>query len=395
MATIRKRGNTYQIRVSCGYDSSGKQVEQSMTWKPNAGMTERQIKKELNRQAVMFEEAVMNGQVVTAVKFEEFARSWFKTYAELKLKTQTIQGYHYLEPRTYKAIGHMRIDKITPRHIQRFVNELVEMDCENKEGKLSPKTIKHHLSFISSIFDHAVRMQMVKENPCRNVTLPKPNTKEREIYTIEEAQRLLELFEQEDESKYKYVVFYTLAMYTGLRKAELLGLEWKDIDFELGILKVVRTSMWAKGKGIYTDTPKTKTSQRVLRITDNIVYLLKNYKSWQEKYRAEIGDKWEEHDRLFTQWNGAPMDPTAPYYYFKQFCKRTGMRYVSRHSFRHFNASVLIANGVDVKTVQACLGHSSPTTTMQCYLHSFQTQQALAMDAVASTLNLKKTKDAR
>lgn len=88
MATIRKRGNTYQIRVSCGYDVHGKQVEQSMTWKPTAGMTARQIEKELNRQAVMFEEACMNGQIVTAVKFEDFARQWFKDYAEIKLKTQ-------------------------------------------------------------------------------------------------------------------------------------------------------------------------------------------------------------------------------------------------------------------------------------------------------------------
>ena len=126
-------------------------------------------------------------------------------------------------------------------------------------------------------------MQMVKENPCKNVTLPKPDTKEREIYTLEEAQRLLELFEQEDECYFKYVVFFTLAMYTGLRKGELLGLEWKDFDFEHNLMTVVRTSMWAKGKGMYTDTPKTKTSQRVLKIPDNIVELLKRYKTWQDK----------------------------------------------------------------------------------------------------------------
>ncbi len=117
MATIRKRGNSYQIRVSCGYDTSGNQVEQSMTWKPDKNMTEKQIQKELNRQAVMFEEACMKGQIVSPIKFEDFARQWFTEYAELKLKAQTIRGYHYLEPRIYKAIGHMRMDKITPRHI--------------------------------------------------------------------------------------------------------------------------------------------------------------------------------------------------------------------------------------------------------------------------------------
>lgn len=234
-------------------------------------------------------------------------------------------------------------------------------------------------------------MQMVKENPCRNVTLPKPNTKERDIYTIEEAQQMLELFEKEDKCNFKYVVFFTIALYTGLRKGELLGLEWKDFDFERKLMTVCRSSLWTKEKGVYTDTPKTETSKRVLNIPDNIVKLLTEYKAYQQEQIKAIGSKWVDHDRLFTQWNGLPMYPTAPYYFFKQFCKRTGMRYVSRHSFRHFNATVMIENGVDVKTVQSCLGHSSPTTTMTCYLHSFQTQQALAMKSVAETLKLKKT----
>ena len=124
MATIRKRGTTYQIRVSCGYDVHGKQVEQSMTWKPTAGMTPKQIEKELNRQAVMFEEACMNGQVTATIKFQEFAEQWFKEYAAIKLKTQTIRCYHNYEKRTYEAIGHLRLDRITTRTLQKFVSDL-------------------------------------------------------------------------------------------------------------------------------------------------------------------------------------------------------------------------------------------------------------------------------
>ena len=85
MANIQKRGNSYRIKVSCGYDTHGKQVIQSMTWKPDEKMTEKQIEKELNRQAVLFEEACMKGNVVATIKFEDFARQWFKEYAEIKL----------------------------------------------------------------------------------------------------------------------------------------------------------------------------------------------------------------------------------------------------------------------------------------------------------------------
>ncbi len=394
MATIRKRGSSYQIRVSCGYDTKGNQVEQSMTWKPDEKMTPKQIEKELNRQAVMFEEACLKGQVVASIKFEDFAKQWFTEYAELKLKTQTIRGYHYLEPRIYKAIGHLRMDKITPRHIQKFINELCE-DTRNdslgaKGKKLSAKTVKLHISLISTIFDYAVKMQMVSSNPCRNVTLPKPNPKEREVYTLEEAQQLLELFEKEDESNFKYVVFFTMAIYTGLRRGELLGLEWKDFDWDNELMTISRTSMWTKERGIYTDTPKTKTSMRTLKLPAEIITLLQRYREYQKFYKANVGSKWIETDRLFTQGDGRPMDMTAPYCYFKEFCKRTEMRYVSNHSFRHFNASILISNGVDVKTVQSCLGHSTPTTTLQIYAHAFQTQQAMAMESVANTIRLKK-----
>lgn len=221
MATIRKRGNSYQIRVSTGYDSSGNQVSQSMTWKPNDGMTEKQIQKEVQRQAVLFEEACMKGQVVAVVKFEDFSRQWFNEYAEIKLKAQTIRGYHWLERRVYKEIGFLRMDKVTPRHIQKLIIKLSEekrQDNKNlREGKLSSKTIKLHVSFISTIFDYAMKMQVVSSNPCRSIILPKPDKAEIEIYSLEEAQQILNLLKQEDKKNYKYYVFYTLAMFCGLR----------------------------------------------------------------------------------------------------------------------------------------------------------------------------------
>ena len=104
-----------------------------------------------------------------------------------------------------------------------------------------------------------------------------------------------------------------------------------------------------------------------------------------------MGSKYIDEDRLFTRWNGGPMDLTAPYYYFKALCKRTGIRFVNIHSFRHLNASLLINSGVDVKTVQSCLGHSDVTTTLNIYAHTFQESQAKAMDAVANAIGFKKT----
>lgn len=170
MANIQKRGNSYRIKVSCGYDTHGKQVIQSMTWKPpDENMTERQIEKELQRQAVLFEEECLKGNVVAAIKFEDFARQWFKEYAEISLKQRTVEGYHQMEKRIYKAIGHIRMDKLTARHIQKFILSLCNAEREDGRdrngGKLSTKTIKLYKSMISTICEYGVKMQMISTNP--------------------------------------------------------------------------------------------------------------------------------------------------------------------------------------------------------------------------------------
>lgn len=145
MATIQKRGDSYSIRVSCGYDSKGKQVIQSMTWKPEPGMTSKQIDKEVNRQAVMFEEACNKGYQSKAIKFEVFAEQWFEEYAKPNLRNTTYERMLQLRGRIYPALGHMRMDKITPRQIQAFVNSLSREGANERTGKpLAPKTIRHN-----------------------------------------------------------------------------------------------------------------------------------------------------------------------------------------------------------------------------------------------------------
>ena len=139
----------------------------------------------------------------------------------------------------------------------------------------------------------------------------------------------------------------------------------------------------------YTETPKTETSYRTLKLPKEVIDLLLRWRDLQNAQREKTGDKWIETDRIFTKWNGLTLDGNAPGQFFKSFCERTGMRYVCNHSFRHFNASVLINNGVDVKTVQSCLGHSAPTTTLSIYCHTFQAAQIRAMDCVAETISFK------
>lgn len=393
MASIKKRGESYLIRVSCGYDVNGKKITQSMTWKPKAGMSERQIQKELNRAAVEFEDACQGKQVVSTIKFETFADQWFEEYANVRLKEKTLEAYRVMKDRVYKAFGHLRLDRITPRHIQNFINEL-NKDGQNQTtgGKLSPKTIKNYVSFISSIYDYALRMHIISENPCKYVVLPKAEQVERDCYTLEEAQHFLDLLLKDAPTKYQ--AFFMLAIYGGFRRGEILGLEWKDIDFDTGVVSINRTALYSSKLGHYTDTPKTKGSIRSLKLPQCVMDVLKAHQNEQNSHRLKIGDQWHATDRLFTTWNGLPMDGSTPFNWLKKFCNRNNMRFCNIHSFRHLNASLLIDSGVDVRTVSACLGHSQTSTTLNIYAHAFEEAKAKATEAVAEALDFSSSKQA-
>lgn len=391
MATIKKRGDSYSIRVSCGYDTNGKHKEQAMTWKPEPGMTKRQIEKELNRQAVMFEESVNHGFKTSAMKFQDFAEEWFEEYAKLNLRSTTYERMRQLTHRVYPAIGHLRMDKITARQLQGFVNSLAKEGANEKTGKpLASKTIRHNLSFISDVFSYAVKMDLLSDNPCRKVTIPKGEVKEKPIYSQEEMALLLTRISGEPT---KYRAFFFLIAYSGFRRSEMLGLEWKDVDFEHNVITIKRTSNYTAGRGTYTDTTKTKKSQRSLKFPQSVMDLLREYKAEQDEERIKLGTKWQDYDRLFVKWDGRPMNNNTPYFWLKEFCEENNFRFCDIHSLRHFYASALINEGVDAATVSGALGHSTITTTTSIYCHVFNQAQARAGDAIASVLDFKKHSD--
>ena len=332
----------------------------------------------------------MRGFLTKAVKFEELCEEWFEEYAKYNLRSTTYERLKQLKHRIYPAIGHLRIDKITPRQLQAFVNSLAKDGANEANGKpLAPKTIRHNLSLISDVFGYAVKMGIVPDNPCSKVSIPKGEIKEKQIYSQEEMAVLLTKMEDEP---LKYRAFFYLMAYSGFRRGEMLGLEWKDIDFENNIISVHRTSNQTKARGIYTDTTKTKRSQRTLKISPYIMGILKELKDEQDEEALKLGDYWVDNDRLFTKDNGEPQHPNTTYTWLKRFCERNGLPFHGLHSFRHFAASSLISAGLDVTTVSGALGHCNSGTTLNTYSHMFQTAQARVSEAMDGAFGFLKDK---
>lgn len=390
MATYTKRGKSYRIRASVGYTPEGKQVMRSKTWTPNPGMTERQIEKELNRQMVLFDEECRGSALTDGhIKFQVFAEQWMKEYVEKSLGVRTQENYKQLLPRVYASMGHLYLDKITARQIQRFINGLGEPGVNERfaDRGLSPKSIKNYLSVISAVFTYAIKMGMLTSNPCRAVTLPPMETdKEKECYTLEEAQAFLDALV---EAPLKWQVFFSLALFGGFRREELCGFEFSDFDFEQHTVSVRRASLYSPGKGIFTAPTKTRKSRRVLKLPEWLFDLVKRLYAEQARQRLALGDQWHSCDRLFTKQDGSPMGPHQAYQWLQKFCRKKGLPFYGVHQFRHLNASLLIYNGEDVRSVSSALGHSQTSTTLNIYAHTFESAQARAAAAIAESLPVK------
>ena len=395
MATARKKGRGYEIRVSCGIDINGKKLGKSKTWIPDEGMTQKQIEKELARQKVLFEEEVKNGICPdNKIRFVDFSKRWMDEYAKVNLTIKTYARYEIYLKRINQGIGHLKLKDITPLQLNAFYRSL-EADGVNQRkrydengnlinnGKLAPKTILDHHRVISKILSTAVKWGLLEKNVAMRADPPKVPHREISYLNDQEVRQMLTLLEKEP---IQYQTMITLLVYTGIRRGELCGLEWKDIDFENQVMHVVRSAQYIGNKTMITKEPKTKSGIRHFSLSIHACILLKKYKRWQLEQKFNAGDRWEESDRLFTSWNGKPIHPDTVTDWFSKFIKRSGLPYVTLHSLRHTNATLMIAEGTDVCTVSRRLGHANTATTLNIYAHALKSKDREAANTLDNVL---------
>ena len=406
MASIEKRhtkkGDTYRFKVSLGYDSTGKQrFVRSDTIKFDSGMTQKQIEKELKRQSVLFEEQVKNentnnnGDVIenAHITFEQLADEWLELCKGSDMKPATLERLNGFRDRTYKAIGKTEVKKITKKQIQSFIRGLAMQGVNQRTGGvLSAKTQKHYKSFISDVMNYAIDCEIISNNPCSRIKVYNSDSKPKEIevYTKSELNTILSKINEQ--ASIDYQAYFALSAYLGLRRGEVLGLEYKDFDFSKKTVSIKRTSNYRnKATGIYTGTPKTKASYRVLAVPDSVLDLVEQLQSEQSSQRNKCGDLWHDTDRLFITWCGEPMHPNTPYTWLERFCERNDPAVTGIIIFLHTFATLLIISGVDIRTVSALLGHSNTTTTLNTYTHAVKMANVQAINVMVDLLSDKNT----
>ncbi len=215
-----------------------------------------------------------------------------------------------------------------------------------------------------------------------------PKLQYREISYLNEKDslRMIKLLNDEP---IKFKTATLLLIYTGMRRGELCGLEWKDIDLTNKTLHIVRTSQYIGNNTIITKEPKTRSSVREFTLSDSICSLLLEYREWQDSERIRLGDRWVECDRLFTKYNGKPINPDSISGWFAGFIIRNELPKVTLHSLRHTNATLMIAEGIDICTVSRRLGHANTSTTLNVYAHALRSKDTVAAEKLDEVLNKK------
>lgn len=372
--SIEKRGkNSYRLTVSEGFDLNGKPMIHRKTVHGN--------KKDAEVELAKFVTEVQNGLVIDgkSLKFSEFTEIWKRDYGSKELAPSTYKRYcRMLETRLLPYFGHFYINKIKPTDIMKFY-DLLEKDTQlvRKKGNngsktrkpLSGKTILEHHRLLRAMLHKAVYWQLIVANPAERVQPPKARKPKRRSYDDEQTKILLENLELLPSEDTKYKVAIILTVFTGVRLGELMGLEWQDVDFKNGIISINRSSQYLADMGVFTKVPKTESSIREIAIPEFIVSLLDEYKLWYEEQKSIYSGLWTNSDRLFVQADGKPMHPSTISKWFVKYVGQIGLPVINFHGLRHTNASLLVAQNIDIAVISARLGHAQISTTLDFYVH--------------------------
>lgn len=428
MASIRKRNGSYQITVSRGYDIYGKKMLETITYTPDPSLTPKKQEKAVQEFAVEFESKVRNGLSMSGRKItlKEFSQRWINEYAAINLQPGTVSKYQEeLNHKILPILGHLKLTDLKPHIVNSFFVSLAK-DGARKDGKpggYSKGSITKTRNVLSSLLRTAVQWELIESNPCGKVRLQRMDPAEKlKFFTPEQTVQFLEYIEApytipvgghnrvDDTGKPYHVGNYTLtkhlpeqirllfnlAIYTGLRKGELLALEWRDIDFDQDTISVTKSVTVVNGKPTIK-RPKTRTSHRTVTIPHFLTERLQALKAQREEFIRQVGDYWQGGQWLFIQDNGKLMNYSTPYQAFHDTILRYNkgkppqeqLPLIPFHGLRHTSATLLIAEHQDLKTVSRRLGHAQTSTTMNIYAHALKQSDQKAADALESMLKSK------
>ena len=364
--SITQRGDKYRVCFDYGVDRSGRRVRKYRTFD-----TKRDATRAFNEHKVKMDKGT---QVLPSeYTFAQWLDYWYKDIILPQIEETTAYGYrgmieNYLKPQ----LGEIRLQKLTARDIQQYYTWLMG------EKELSPNTVIKHHNLLTNTLNAAERQEYITKNPMRAVSPPKKRQREAKFYTPEQLGILLD---KAVGTRLELTVF--ICAYLGLRRGELCGLRWSDVDLEHQTITIENTRTQAGKKEIEKGT-KTASSTRTLYLPDTLCDMLKAAKEHQQACRAEYKNAYDDNDYVVVMEDGRPFRPNYLSELFGKFLADNDLPKIVLHELRHTFASLSNQAGIPAYNIGKALGHSTPATTQKIYTHLLDQTHTQAVEGVAA-----------
>lgn len=375
MASYEKRGKrSYRLRVDIGFDANGKRLQRMKTIRIEDEALLRapkRLEKYLEEELLKFKLEVEGKDYIKPEKmsFAQFVEEWREKHAEKELSPRTVEIYMYhIRNRLLPVLGARRMDEIKPMHIVSLLNDMRRPDARiDGKGPISDRTIAYIYAVMRHLFNIAVDWKLIEENPMAGIKKPKYERKKAQFYNSEEVEQVIQALQSEPSM---WRIFVLGAMIGGLRRGELLALEWPDVLFDDGAIHV-RKSIPLKREGQIFEKGTKNEEERVVEMPLWYMEELKLYRREWIAEKLKVGELWRGGDReyLFHAGFGEPLYFTHPTAWWNDFVKRHNLRKIRLHDLRHTSATLLIEMGVPLKAIQERLGHKQHQTTSDIYSH--------------------------
>ena len=364
--SITQRGDKYRVCFDYGIDREGNRVRKYRTFD-----TKRDATRAFNEHKVKMDKGT---QIMPSeYTFAQWLDYWYKDIILPQIEETTAYGYrgmieNYLKPQ----LGEIRLQKLTARDIQQYYTWLMG------EKELSPNTVIKHHNLLTNTLNAAERQEYITKNPMRAVSPPKKRQREAKFYTPEQLGILLD---KAVGTRLELPVF--ICAYLGLRRGELCGLRWSDVDLEHQTITIENTRTQAGKKEIEKGT-KTASSTRTLYLPDTLCDMLKAAKEHQQACRAEYKNAYDDNDYVVVMEDGRPFRPNYLSELFGKFLADNDPPKIVLHELRHTFASLSNQAGIPAYNIGKALGHSTPATTQKIYTHLLDQTHTQAVEGVAA-----------
>ena len=282
------------------------------------------------------------------------------------LSAETKQGYEMIvRKHLIPALGDIRLQELTPTKLQSYYTQKLASGRRDGKGGLSPRTVRHHHTLLHGALKSAVKWQMVGRNVADFVDAPK--FKQKEMQTFDE-RAMLDFLDSVKETIY-YPVFYT-ALFTGMRRSELLALRWSDIDLDIGAISINRSLHHLEDNSFAYQPPKTAKSRRLVPLSPSTSIMLRHHRDGQRASRLLVGNSLTDNDLVFCQSDGGPLLPHSVTQAWRRLVRKAGFQGIRLHDARHTHATLMLEQGVNWKIISERLGHGSVAMTLDLYAHA-------------------------